>query len=97
MRVKGPVPFASLTSNMVPMVVLHQIATSPPPPPRFSLILSPSVSSTGVKGKRKRAQGGGVQEEEGGGWCPQAPHFLEWDHGGRGAGGMGEAKGGPPP
>ena len=30
---KGPMPFARLTRNMVPLVVLHHIAICPPPPP----------------------------------------------------------------
>ena len=34
---KGPVPFAPLTQNMVPLVVLHEIATATPSPPSDSV------------------------------------------------------------
>ena len=42
---KGPVPFAPLTGNMVPVVMLHHIAIAPPPPFKRRL-LSLSVSLT---------------------------------------------------
>ena len=34
---RGPVPFAPLTVSMVPLAVLHQVATAPPPSPSHSV------------------------------------------------------------
>ena len=52
--VKWPILFASLTGNMVPVVMLHQIATAKDAESQFESDPDVLVSSTGVKGKRKR-------------------------------------------
>ena len=60
---KGPVSFAPLTGNMVPLVMLHQLAPAKeveseaapvPEPQSFEYDPDALVSSTGVKCKRKR-------------------------------------------
>ena len=85
----GAVPFAPLIGNIVPVVVLHQIATARLPTFRLSLILS--LSQTLMlcvlymgEGEEEDGTGQGDQEEEERDRCPQRVHFLEWDRGGKG-------------
>ena len=59
---KGPVPFAPLTGNNVPAVMLHQITTSKQAECESESDPGVSVSSTGVKGKRKGAPPSPVPE-----------------------------------
>ena len=52
---QGPVPFAPFTGNMVPLVMLHRIATAKDPKRESELDLDVRACSIGVKGKRKGA------------------------------------------
>ena len=77
---------------------LHQIAT-PPPQTQFDAV-SESIpgapmSSTLVKGKRKRAHGKGHRKNRKGAGAPGPYTSLSGTREARG--GRGEAKGGPPP
>ena len=52
---KGRVPFAPLTGNMLPPLMLHHIATAKEAEDESECDLDVTLSSTRVKGKRKGA------------------------------------------
>ena len=96
---KGLVPFAPLAGNMVPLVMLHQIATAKEAESKSESVHDGPVASTGVQGKSKRAAAflGGKRKKKKSTPSPYSSWSGTRMGAGRAWGQGGEVKGFPPP